>query len=154
MALSSACSDDDGSSSSTNSPSASVGIGTVDSASVSLGKILVGPGGRTLYMFEADTSGVSTCTGDCAAVWPPLPAVGQTTTGGDAKSELLGTTTRPDGAQQVTYNGHPLYLYQGDQQPGDTRGQGLDQFGAKWYVLNVDGNTITKTATPSGDGGY
>lgn len=153
VALPTGCSDDDGGSSSSKSPSASGGINTVNSRGVGLGTVLVDTTGRTLYLFEADTSGTSTCTGACAVVWPPAQASGQPTAGGDAKSNLLGTTPRPDGSLQVTYNNHPLYLFQGDLQPGDTRGQGLDQFGAKWYVLDVDGNSITKNATPTGGGG-
>jgi predicted lipoprotein with Yx(FWY)xxD motif len=42
----------------------------------------------------------------------------------------------------VTYNGHPLYYYAGDQKPGDIKGQGLNQFGAAWYVLGANGNKI------------
>jgi hypothetical protein len=41
----------------------------------------------------------------------------------------LAVVRRSDGAPQVTYNGHPLYLYEGDQKPGDTSGQGLSAFG-------------------------
>ena len=53
----------------------------------------------------------------------------------------LGTTTR-DGGTQVTYSGHPLYYSVGDAEPRDDAGQGLDQFGAKWYVLGPDGAKI------------
>ena len=55
----------------------------------------------------------------------------------------LGTTARAgDGGTQVTYHGHPLYYYVGDSEPGDTNGQGLDQFGAKWYVVGAGGDKI------------
>ncbi|MEU0934238.1 MULTISPECIES: hypothetical protein [unclassified Embleya] len=159
--LSSGCSDSGGGSSSSKSSApgtgtASAGAATVTTRSGSLGKILVDSTGRTLYLFEADTSGTSTCSGDCAVAWPPLLAPGQPTAGGDAKADLLGITTRGDGGREVTYNGHPLYLYQGDRQPGDTNGQGLDQFGAKWYVLGPDGNKVTTSpkSTNSSGGGY
>ena len=39
-----------------------------------LGKIVTDPTGRTLYRFDRDTPGVSTCTGPCLATWPPLAA--------------------------------------------------------------------------------
>jgi predicted lipoprotein with Yx(FWY)xxD motif len=55
---------------------------------------------------------------------------------------LLGTSVRGAGGTQVTYHGHPLYYYAGDSRPGDAAGQGLDQFGAKWYVLAPSGNKI------------
>ena len=54
----------------------------------------------------------------------------------------LGTTKRSDGKTEITYDGHPLYTYAGDQKPGDVAGQGLDQFGAEWYVLAPDGHKI------------
>ena len=54
----------------------------------------------------------------------------------------LGTITRSDGKTQVTYNGHPLYLFIGDKKPGDTTGQGLTAFGAAWFALSQAGNQI------------
>ncbi|MFF3409578.1 hypothetical protein ACFYW8_25910 [Streptomyces sp. NPDC002742] len=107
-----------------------------------LGTILVDAKGNTLYLFEADKSTQSTCDGSCAAAWPPLLTSGSPTASGSAKSALLGTTKRSDGKMQVTYNGHPLYGYAGDSKPGDTNGQGLNQFGAAWYVLNTSGQKV------------
>jgi predicted lipoprotein with Yx(FWY)xxD motif len=111
----------------------------------SLGTILVNGNGRTLYLFEADTSNTSTCQGACSVVWPPLLTAGAPTAGGSAKSNLLGTTKRPNGVKQVTYNGHPVYMYAGDRNPGETNGQGLNQFGALWYVLDANGNKVDKS---------
>ena len=125
---------------------------TVSVASTGLGKILVDSHGDTLYLFAKDTGGKSTCSGECAAAWPPLRASGKPTAGGGAKASLLGTTPRSDGKPQVTYNGHPLYGFEGDSKPGDTTGQGSPAFGAPWYVLSASGNQIT---TQSGGGsGY
>ncbi|MET9763550.1 hypothetical protein ABZ016_31665 [Streptomyces sp. NPDC006372] len=107
-----------------------------------LGTILVDGKGRTLYLFEADKSTTSTCSGACAAAWPPLLTSGAPSAGGSAQSGLLGTSKRSDGKEQVTYHGHPLYRYAGDAAPGDTNGQGLDQFGAEWYVLNAGGDKV------------
>ncbi|MFJ4923682.1 hypothetical protein [Streptomyces sp. NPDC088725] len=124
---------------------------TVISKSGSLGKILLDPKGRTLYVFDKDKTSKSTCDGGCATAWPPLVFTGKPKAGSGVKSSLLSTTTRSDGSKQVTYHGHPLYLYQGDQKPGDLNGQGLNQFGAKWYVIDTSGKQVTKT--PSGGGG-
>jgi Secreted repeat of unknown function len=55
----------------------------------------------------------------------------------------LGTAARGDGTTQVTFEGHPLYYYVGDNKPGDSSGQNFDQFGAKWYVLSSNGEAIT-----------
>ncbi|MER6414937.1 COG4315 family predicted lipoprotein [Streptomyces humidus] len=110
-----------------------------------LGTILVSGTGRTLYLFEADKSTTSTCNGACAAAWPPLLTSGSPSTGGSAQSKLLGTSKRSDGKTQVTYNGHPLYLYAGDSKAGDTNGQALNQFGAEWYVLDAGGNKVDRS---------
>jgi predicted lipoprotein with Yx(FWY)xxD motif len=118
-----------------------------------LGTILVNPKGRTLYLFRRDSGTKSTCFGACAAAWPPLRAAGKPTVGGGADAALLGTTTRADGEQQVTYNGHPLYLYAGDENAGDTRGQGLTDYGAGWYVLNPAGQQVSgQSASSYGSG--
>ena len=49
----------------------------------------------------------------------------------------------------MTYNGHPLYYYVGDSAPKSTRGQGLNQFGALWYVLGPAGNAVTSSPSKS-----
>jgi predicted lipoprotein with Yx(FWY)xxD motif len=91
-----------------------------------LGRILVNPKGRTLYLFRRDSGTKSTCFGACAAAWPPLRATGKPTVGGGADAALLGTTTRSDGERQVTYNGHPLY----PGQAANSYGSGADGGGS------------------------
>jgi predicted lipoprotein with Yx(FWY)xxD motif len=130
---------------------ASGGPATVGVANTSLGTILVDSKGRTVYLFKKDSGTTSACSGDCASAWPPVPASGEPTVGGGANGSLVGTTARSDGKPQVTYNGHPLYLYQGDQKPGDTNGQGLTGFGAPWYALSPAGNEVTgQPSSPDG----
>ena len=114
-----------------------------------LGTILVDPKGRTLYRFNKDTGSKSACFGACAVAWPPLRATGKPTVGAGADASLVGTTARSDGKPQITYNGRPLYLYAGDEKAGDTRGQGLTDFGASWYVLTRGGNQVTGQASSS-----
>ena len=106
-----------------SAPSTSVSgqPGTVNVASSDLGTILVNAQGRTLYLFQKDSGTTSECTGACAGAWPPLRATGTPTVGGGARASLVGTTQRSDGQPQVTYNGHPLYLFSGDTQAGQTR---------------------------------
>jgi predicted lipoprotein with Yx(FWY)xxD motif len=115
---------------------------TVRVANSELGSILVDSRGRTLYLWQADTGPKSTCSGACAAAWPPLLTTGAPTAGGGAKASLLGTTKRSDGRKQVTYNQHPLYLFAGDTASGQTTGQGSTGFGAPWYVLSPSGRQI------------
>ena len=124
-----------GSPSSATAPSSGGGGPSVKLATTKLGKVLVDARGRTLYLFEADKGTKSACGGACASVWPPLTITGHPTAGPGVTASKLGTTKRSDGATEVTYNGHPLYTYAGDSAPGQTSGQGLDDYGAEWYAL-------------------
>ena len=116
---------------------------TIKTASNALGTILVDGKGRTVYLFEKDTGATSNCYGACAGIWPPVLTKGAPVAGSGAQSSLLGTTKRTNGTLQVTYAGHPLYYYAGDSKPGQTSGEGLDEFGAKWYVLGPNGAAVT-----------
>lgn len=131
---------------------------TVGIASTGLGKILVDSQGRTLYLFQKDTGATSNCTGACVTFWPPLRATDHPGVGAGGNPALLGTTPRSDGVPQVTYNGHPVYLFSQDQKPGDTKGEGVNGFGASWFAVSATGNQVSPPA-PSGSnsgggGGY
>ena len=116
------------------------GKATLGDAASGLGTVLVNAQGRTLYLFAIDSATMSACTGDCATFWPPLATKEEPTVGAAENASLVGTITRADGSSQVTYNGHPLYTYAGDQKPGDTTGQGLVVFGGAWFALSAGGN--------------
>jgi predicted lipoprotein with Yx(FWY)xxD motif len=77
----------------------------VSTAKGSAGTYLVGPTGRALYMWVADRHGSSSCSGECAQVWPPLTTTGSAAATGGAVAAELGTTKRSDGSLQVTYKG-------------------------------------------------
>ena len=109
-----------------------------------LGRILVDGRGRTLYLFEKDKSTPSTCYGTCASIWPPFTSKGKPRAGHGVLARKLGRTKRTDGKLEVTYNRHPLYYYSGDTKPGETNGQGLDQFGAEWSVLSPAGTKVER----------
>ena len=126
---------------------------TVGVANSGLGSILVNSNGRTLYLFKADSATKSACTGACATAWPPLLANGKATAGTKLTASKLGTITRPGGTHQVTYNGHPLYLFIKDTKPGQTNGQGVTAFGAAWFALTPSGNQASGPASSSGGGG-
>ncbi len=101
----------------------------VGMATSSLGPVLTDPNGLTLYTHSGDSATSSTCTGGCATAWPPLTvAAGASATGGTGVTGTFGTLTRADGTVQVTYNGLPLYGWQGDSKPGDTTGDGVNGF--------------------------
>jgi predicted lipoprotein with Yx(FWY)xxD motif len=123
------------------------------SKSAALGTILVDGQGRTLYLFEQDRRGRSSCAGACATYWPPLLTHGRPAAGRGVKGSLLGLTRRADGTTQVTYAGHPLYRFVQDRKPGQTTGQDSHAFGAGWYVLSPAGRKIEK-ADRVGEGPY
>jgi predicted lipoprotein with Yx(FWY)xxD motif len=93
------------------------------------GKVLAAPNGMTLYIYDKDTEGVSTCYGDCAQYWPPM-------LGGPTSVEagFLTLTTRTDGTKQWTANKKPLYIFIQDKKPGDVKG---DNFHNVWHVVRV-----------------
>jgi predicted lipoprotein with Yx(FWY)xxD motif len=125
-----------------SAPAPAVGGSKIALARTDLGRVLVDGSGRTLYLFEADKGTQSACDGSCASVWPPLTTDGKPVAGAGLSGAKLGTTKRSDGTTEVTYNGHPLYTYVGDGTPGQTTGQGLDDYGAEWYVLSASGDKV------------
>jgi predicted lipoprotein with Yx(FWY)xxD motif len=113
-----------------------------------LGRVLATSSGRTLYLFMVDKHGRSACYGQCATYWPPLMKKGALRAGNGVKANLLGTTKRKNGQLQVTYKGHPLYLFKLDKGAGQIAGQGQNFFGGKWYVVSGAGTAI-KAAPPA-----
>ena len=123
--------------------SGSSGGTTVKTRSTNLGTILVDAKGRTLYLFEKDHGGRSSCTGACAKNWPPLLTTGKPKAAGSVRKAKLGTTRRSNGTTQVTYGGHPLYTFVLDGgKPGSTKGEGVEAFGAEWYVVGPAGRKV------------
>jgi predicted lipoprotein with Yx(FWY)xxD motif len=126
------------------SPSpAAIGQTIMVATDAKLGQILVDSAGKTVYLFVADKTTTSTCYTSCAAFWPPVLTNGAPVAGSGAQASLLGTTKRTDGTTEITYAGHPLYYFQPDKAAGDTKGQGVNGFGALWWVLSPAGAAIT-----------
>lgn len=117
-------------------PAEEPGGATVAVADTDLGEVLVDDQGMTLYLFEPDEQSASTCEDECAANWPPFLTDGDPAAGEGADAALLGTTERPDGTTQVTYDGWPLYHFGADEAPGDTNGQGINDV---WWMVGPDG---------------
>ncbi|MEO8744874.1 MAG: hypothetical protein ABI334_05895 [Candidatus Dormiibacterota bacterium] len=146
--LASACGGTTSTASSSPSPSAAAtaapsaaatGTTIAVATNAKLGQILVDAKGITVYLFVADTGTASTCYTSCAQIWPPVLTTGAPQAGTGATASLLGTTTRSDGKVEVTYAGHPLYYFVQDKQAGDATGQGVNGFGALWWVLTPTG---------------
>jgi predicted lipoprotein with Yx(FWY)xxD motif len=125
---------------------------TVALCRTKLGPVLVNSKGHTLYLFKKDRNGMSACYGSCASFWPPLLKHGMMTLGPGVKKSLLGTTKRRNGTRQLTYNKHPLYAYKLDTRAGQTKGEGLNAFGAKWYALSRGGTAVKPMTTTTTTG--
>ncbi|MHB1503777.1 MAG: COG4315 family predicted lipoprotein [Acidimicrobiales bacterium] len=128
---------------------------TVVANSSKYGEILTTASGYTVYGLTADTPTTTACTGGCLSIWPPLTVTGTPVPGRNVVATLLGTILLSDGQRQVTYNGHPLYIYSGDHSPGATNGEGISfPAGANppkghWYVVASTGDLVTSTPTIS-----
>jgi predicted lipoprotein with Yx(FWY)xxD motif len=107
-----------------------------------LGTFLVDGKGMSLYLFEKDKGGKSSCFGACAAAWKPYMTSGKASAGKGVAASKIGTTKRAGGGTQVTYAGHPLYHYIGDTSAGQTNGEGSKAFGAEWYLVSPAGKTV------------
>ena len=127
----------------TTAASSSSGGAVIVTKHSKLGTVLAtGPKKLTVYLFEGDKGGQSACTGACAQAWPPVTSTAAAQAGGAVVAADLGTITRSDGTTQVTYHGHPLYIFTKDKDDGDAYGQGVKAFGADWYVLSPSGAKI------------
>ena len=134
-----------------SSAASSATAGRVTLHKTKIGNVLATSSGRTLYLFMKDKNGKSACYGQCATYWPPLMKKGALRAGAGVKANLLGTTKRKNGKAQVTYKGHPLYLYKLDHAAGQIAGQRQNFFGGKWYAVSASGAANTK-APPAGGG--
>lgn len=139
-------------STSTSTPTTSAQTTTVRVATSRLGRILVDSTGDTLYLFKADVGLKSACSGACAAAWPPLTANGKPAAGAGLTASKLGTITRFGGSRQVTYNGHPLYTFINDKEPGEVNGEGVTAFGAAWFAVSPAGSQISSQPKRHGTG--
>jgi predicted lipoprotein with Yx(FWY)xxD motif len=106
--------------------------------SVELGIILFDLSGHTLYTFDKDKGGTSSCYGACAKKWPPALTEGKPEGRGVVQAAKVGATMRKDGTRQLTYAGHPLYTFSGDGS-AYTNGNGVTAFGGEWHAIRPNG---------------
>lgn len=133
---------------------------TVSVAKVgSVGDVLVDSKGDALYSATQEAGGKVLCTGSCTSIWRPLtlPAGDTNPTAAADLSPKLGVVKRPDGAEQVTFNGAPLYRFADDSGPGTVSGDGVsdsfDGMDFTWHVAAPTGTSGGSTST-SRSGGY
>jgi predicted lipoprotein with Yx(FWY)xxD motif len=127
-------------------PTGAVAASALSIGQTSVGSALVDANGRVLYLFAADPPNQSRLSAAGRAVWPPFTSTALPTALGGISGAEIGAIPS---THQVTYNGHPLYYYIGDRAAGQASGQGLNQFGGRWYLLSGAGAAIT-SAAPGG----
>lgn len=123
-------------------------------SSKKFGHILVTSSGHTLYTLVSGSGKALPCSGTCASLWPPLTTSGKPHGVKGLEGKLLGTK-KVGHKLQITYDGHPLFLYAGDSGKGQVNGEGVKSFGGVWYVISTKGSPVHGTlASSSGGGGY
>ena len=128
------------------SEASSAVVKTASSAKLG-GTVLVDARGMTLYSLSGERAGKFICSSSaCTQVWHPLS--GSTAGAGVAS---LGTVKRPDGAEQVTYKGMPLYTFAQDRAAGEANGQGIKDVGT-WRAVTASKSTSTAPATTTTSG--
>ena len=156
-------SDDNGSSATaatTSSGNDTVAMQTIGDA----GSVLVDSQGNALYTPDQEANGKILCTGECVSEWVPLTVQGNAKpTAASDVSGQLGTVKRPDGSEQVTLDGAPLYTFAEDGGPGQVTGDGeADSFGGQsftWHVVGGEGasgsgGSQSDSSDSSSSGGY
>jgi predicted lipoprotein with Yx(FWY)xxD motif len=110
-----------------------------------MGEVLTSSQGYALYMFAPDKRNKVSCTGLCAAMWPPVivPAGASFAAGHGVQASLLGSDPDPGFGRVATYGGWPLYRYVGDTLPGQASGQGVNLNGGYWYLMQPSGRPLT-----------
>jgi predicted lipoprotein with Yx(FWY)xxD motif len=115
---------------------------TVEVRKTKLGEVLVNSAGSLLFEFTRDHPKKDSCVkiSGCSAVWTPLPVAGRPSGGSGVHAGLLSSIKLPEGISQVTYAGHPLYIY--TPAPKSTSYVEVKQFGGSWLALNRAGGSV------------
>jgi predicted lipoprotein with Yx(FWY)xxD motif len=117
---------------------------TITATQTSLGSVLSGPSGKTVYTLLSAQGMPLPCTGSCLSAWPPVSA----TTGSSphAGSGVSATLAIDASVMQVTADGAPIYYFSGDSAAGQVNGQGLKSFGGIWHAVQTSGQPLTSAA--------
>jgi predicted lipoprotein with Yx(FWY)xxD motif len=149
----SACGGSSDSGAGASAPDQTVSVSTVDG----VGQVLVDRQGAALYAADQEADGMVLCTDSCATIWEPLTVSGDNPTAGDGLGGKLSVVERPDGGQQVAFDGRLLYRFVEDPSPGTLTGNGFsDSFDGRlftWHVATPNGvSTSSANSAPSSDG--
>lgn len=91
-----------------------------------MGKVLVNEKSMTLYTFDKDAKGKSSCDKDCLKMWPAFHTDGKAKAAGE-----WSIVKASDGKDMWAYSGKSLYTYSKDMKSGDTNGDGV---GGVWHI--------------------
>jgi predicted lipoprotein with Yx(FWY)xxD motif len=126
-----------------NATAADASGGIVSVESVDGTDVLVDSEGRTLYTAEVEQAQIL-CTGACTAFWEPMGASPSEAESASADLDLdLGVVGRPDGGEQLTFDGLPLYTFT-EEDPGQLEGDG--------FVDDFEGTRFEWAAATTGSG--
>ena len=115
---------------------------TIDGSPSSVGTVLTGPGGRTLYVLLDGQGKEVACSGGCRTLWPPVIAVPGSPRAGSGVTAPLSTVAAGGGTVVLTVSGVPVHYYVGDTARGDANGEGVSSYGGTWYALQPDGRPL------------
>ena len=127
-----------------NATAADAGAGIVSVQSVDGTDVLVDSEGRTLYSADVEQNGRILCTGACTSFWDPIGASASEAASAATDLDLdLGVASRPDGDDQLTLDGLPLYSFT-EEGPGELDGDG--------FVDDFEGTRFEWAAATTGAG--
>ncbi|TDW94801.1 putative lipoprotein with Yx(FWY)xxD motif [Kribbella pratensis] len=117
-----------------------------------VGQTLVDASGKTLYFADQEAGGAIKCTTSCLSFWMPA-------TGDPQAVKGLATIKRSDtGAEQLTFQGKPLYTFKLDTAAGEAKGNNLaDAFSGvdfTWHAATTTAAAPTQAPSSSDGGGY
>jgi predicted lipoprotein with Yx(FWY)xxD motif len=116
---------------------------TIGTRQTSIGTVLTGPSGRTLYTLVDNQGKAVACSGGCLAVWPPATMDSGSPQAGSGVTASLSTVAAGGGTLQLTVSGDPVDYYVGDTSAGQANGEGISSYGGIWYALQPNGRLFT-----------
>jgi predicted lipoprotein with Yx(FWY)xxD motif len=144
-------SDDESGASAAGSSTGIVSVATVDGTDV-----LADSAGKTLYTAAVEKGGKILCVDACTSFWEPVLA--SSADADKAAEELdasLAVVKRPDGAQQLTLDGLPLYTF-AEEDAGSLEGDGfVDDFQGtrfEWEAARTSGASAPDDGRSGGYG--
>jgi predicted lipoprotein with Yx(FWY)xxD motif len=115
---------------------------TIKTGGSQFGDVLFDRDDQAIYYFDKEKGSTSECYGECAEAWPPVLTEGAPQAGAGVQQGMLGTTERDDGTTQVTYDGHPLYLY-AHEGPNEVTCHDVSEFGGLWLAVQPSGQAVS-----------